>query len=66
MLAAIKRSSAIEPDIKHIKMYGNLSCNSLKGTLVDALHAVMRVVTHNMSKLLILCANLDSSPFKKC
>ncbi len=36
----IKRRSAIEPTIGHIKMDGRLGPKSLKGALGDALHAV--------------------------
>ncbi|GKT23814.1 hypothetical protein AVHM3334_12835 [Acidovorax sp. SUPP3334] len=39
--AMIKRRSAIEPAIGHMKMDGRLARNPLKGALGDALHAVM-------------------------
>ncbi len=40
MKAMIKRRSAIEPTIGHMKSEGRLDRNPLKGTLGDALHAV--------------------------
>jgi IS5 family transposase len=60
MKAMMKRRSAIEPAIGHMKMDGKLSRNSLKGALCDALHAVMCRAGHNMRMLLrklrLLCA----------
>jgi len=60
MKAMIKRRSAIEPAIGHMKMDGKLSRNPLKGALGDALHAVMCGAGHNMRMLLrklrLLCA----------
>lgn len=41
MKAMIKRRSAIEPAIGHMKMDGRLGRNPLKGAIVDALHAVL-------------------------
>lgn len=41
LMAMIKRRSAIEPAIGHMKMDGRLGRNPLKGALGDALHAVM-------------------------
>jgi IS5 family transposase len=52
MKAMIKRRSAIEPAIGHMKMDGKLSRNPLKGALGDALHAVMCGAGHNMRMLL--------------
>ena len=46
--AMIKRRSAIEPAIGHMKMDGRLGRNPLKGALGDALHAVMCGAGHNM------------------
>ena len=46
--AMIKRRSAIEPAIGHMKMDGRLNRNPLKGTLGDALHAVMWGAGHNL------------------
>ncbi len=70
MKAMIKRRSAIEPAIGHMKMDGKLSQNPLKGALGDALHAVMCGAGHNMRMLLrklrLLCAqfglNLQTVP----
>ena len=60
MKVMIKRRSAIEPAIGHMKMDGKLSRNPLKGALGDALHAVMCGAGHNMRvllrKLKLLCA----------
>jgi IS5 family transposase len=60
MRAMIKRRSAIEPAIGHMKMDGELSRNPLQGALGDALHAVMCGAGHNMRMLLrklrLLCA----------
>ncbi len=52
MKAMIKRRSAIEPVIGHMKMDGRLDRNPLKGVLGDALHAVMCGAGHNMRMLL--------------
>lgn len=46
--AMIKRRSAIEPVIGHMKMDGRLARNPLKGALGDALHAVMCGAGHNL------------------
>ncbi len=62
MKAMLKRRSAIEPAIGHMKMDGRLDRNPLKGALGDALHAVMCGVGHNMRmllrKLLLFCARI--------
>lgn len=50
--AMIKRRSAIEPAIGHMKMDGRLARNPLKGALGDALHAVMCGVGHNLRLIL--------------
>ena len=64
MKAMIKRRSAIEPAIGHMKMDGRLDRNPLKGALGDALHAVMCGVGHNMRMLLrklrLLCAQFGA------
>ena len=52
MRAMIKRRSAIEPTIGHMKSDGRLARNPLKGTLGDALHAVMCGAGHNIRLLL--------------
>jgi len=63
--AMIKRRSAIEPPIGHMKMYGRLGCNPLKGALGDALHAVMCGAGHNLRRILaalrLLCARIGLS-----
>ena len=48
----IKRRSAIEPAIGHMKMDGRLARNPLKGALGDALHAVMCGAGHNLRMIL--------------
>jgi transposase, IS5 family len=47
----IKRRSAIEPTIGHMKTDGRLRRNPLKGELGDALHAVLCGAGHNISLL---------------
>ena len=46
--AMIRRRSAIEPAIGHMKMDGRLARNPLKGALGDAIHAVMCGAGHNI------------------
>lgn len=50
--AMIKRRSAIEPAIGHMKMDGRLARNPLKGQLGDAIHAVMCGAGHNLRMIL--------------
>ena len=50
--AMIKRRSAIEPTIGHMKTDGKLDRNWLKGALGDALHAVLCGAGHNIRLLL--------------
>lgn len=50
--AMIHRRSAIEPAIGHMKMDGRLGRNPLKGSLGDALHAVMCGAGHNLRLIL--------------
>ena len=50
--AMIKRRSAIEPTIGHMKMDGRLGRNPLKGALGDALHAVLCGAGHNLRLLI--------------
>ena len=50
--AMIKRRSAIELAIGHMKMDGRLGRNPLKGALGDALHAVMCGAGHNLRLIL--------------
>ncbi|MEO9101768.1 MAG: IS5 family transposase, partial [Burkholderiaceae bacterium] len=62
--AMIHRRSAIEPAIGHMKMDGRLARNPLKGSLGDALHAVMCGAGHNirliLAKLRLTCARICS------
>ena len=48
----IKRRSAIEPTIGHMKMDGRLGRNPLKGQLGDALHALLCGAGHNIRPLM--------------
>ncbi len=48
----IKRRSAIEPTIGHMKTDGKLGRNWLKGSLGDAIHAVLCGAGHNIRLLL--------------
>ncbi len=48
----IKRRSAIEPTIGHMKTDGRLGRNPLKGAIGDALHAVLCGAGHNIRLLL--------------
>ena len=48
----LRRRSAIEPEIGHMKSDGRLACCALKGTLGDALHAVPCGCGHNIRKIL--------------
>ena len=50
--AMIKRRSAIEPTIGHMKIDGRLDRNPLKGVLGDAVHAVLCGAGHNIRLLL--------------
>ena len=63
--AMIKRRSAIEPAIGHMKMDGRLGRNQLKGALGDALHAVMCGAGHNLRMILaalrLYCARFGLS-----
>ena len=52
MKAMIKRRSAIEPTIGHMKTEGRLARNPLKGALGDALHAVLCGAGHNIRLML--------------
>ena len=61
--AMIKRRSAIEPAIGHMKVDGRLGRNPLKGALGDALHAVMCGAGHNLRLILaalrLYCTHFD-------
>ena len=48
----IKRRSAVEPTIGHMKVDGRLARNPLKGALGDAIHAVMCGAGHNLRLIL--------------
>lgn len=50
--AMIRRRSAIEPAIGHMKADGKLDRNWLKGTLGDAIHAVLCGAGHNLRMIL--------------
>jgi IS5 family transposase len=50
--AIIKRRSAIEPTIGHMKSDGKLGKNWLKGTLGDAVHALLCGAGHNIRMIL--------------
>ena len=49
---ALRRRSAIEPTIGHMKTDGRLSRSTLKGNLGDALHAVLCGAGHNIRLIL--------------
>ena len=48
----LRRRSAIEPEIGHMKTDGRLTRCTLKGTLGDALFAVLCGCGHNVRKIL--------------
>ena len=48
----LRRRSAIEPEIGHMKAYGRLTRCPLKGTASDAIFAVLRACDHNIRKIL--------------
>ncbi|SMG13233.1 hypothetical protein SAMN06265784_101637 [Paraburkholderia susongensis] len=48
----IRRRSAIEPAIGHMKADGKLDRNWLKGTLRDVIHAALRGAGHNLRMIL--------------
>jgi len=50
--AMIRRRSAIEPTIGHMKTDGRLDRNWLKGALGDAMHAVLCGAGHNLRMIL--------------
>jgi IS5 family transposase len=52
LAAALRRRSSIEPEIGHMKTDGRLARCSLKGTLGDALFAVLCGCGHNLRKIL--------------
>ena len=52
LVKALRRRSSIEPEIGHMKTDGRLSRCGLKGTLGDALFAVLCGCGHNIRKIL--------------
>jgi transposase, IS5 family len=52
LIADLRRRSAIEAEIGHMKTDGRLSRNPLKGTIGDALFAVLCGCGHNIRKIL--------------
>ena len=52
LLADLRRRSAIEPEIGHMKADGRLSRCTLKGAIGDALFAVLCGCGHNIRKIL--------------
>ncbi len=52
LAAALRRRSSIEPEIGHMKTDGRLSRCALKGTLGDAVFAVLCGCGHNLRKIL--------------
>ncbi len=48
----LRRRSAIEPEIGHMKTDGRLTRCPLKGTIGDALFAVLSACGHNIRKIL--------------
>jgi IS5 family transposase len=68
--AMIRRRSAIEPAIGHMKTDGKLDRNWLKGALGDAMHAVLCGAGHNLRmilrKLRLFCALVLIFPVRAC
>ena len=52
LIADLRRRSAIEPEISHKKSDGRLARCPLKGTIGDALFAVLCGCGHNIRKIL--------------
>ena len=52
LIADLRRRSAIEPEIGHMKTDGRLSHCALKGTIGDALFAALCACGHNIRKIL--------------
>jgi hypothetical protein len=51
-IIALRRQSAIEVDIGHMKTDGRLSRSTLKGTIGDAVFAILHAFGHNIRKIL--------------
>ncbi|MCZ6804902.1 MAG: IS5 family transposase [Proteobacteria bacterium] len=49
---ALKRRSAVEPEIGHMKNEGRLGCCYLKGSVGDAMNVIMVGAGHNLRKIL--------------
>ena len=49
---ALKRRSAIEPEIGHMKNDGRLDRRYLKGTVGDAINVIMVAAAYNLRKIL--------------
>lgn len=52
LIADLRSRSAIEPEIGHMKTDGRLSRCPLKGTIGDAVFAVLNACGHNIRKIL--------------
>ena len=52
LIADLRRQSAIEAEIGHMKTDGRLSRCTLKGTIGDAVFAVLNACGHNIRKIL--------------
>jgi IS5 family transposase len=68
--AIIRRRSAIEPAIGHMKTDGKLDRNWLEGAPGDAMHAVLCGAGHNLRmilrKLRLLCVFVFAALFNRC
>jgi IS5 family transposase len=68
--AMIRRRSAIEPAIGHMKTDGKLDRNWLKGALGDAMHAVLCGAGHNLRmilrKLRLFCVFVLAALLNRC
>ena len=49
---ALKRRSAIEPEVGHMNNYGRLTRNYLKGEIGDMQNVILCVAGHNLRKIL--------------
>jgi transposase, IS5 family len=52
LITGLRRRSAIEPEIGHMKSDGRLARSPLKGTIGDTLFAVLSGCCHNIRKIL--------------
>jgi IS5 family transposase len=60
--ARIKRRSAIEPTIGHMKADGKFDRNWLKGAIGDAMHAILCGAGHNVRLILNKLKYGNTSP----